>query len=331
MIITEKNRYLAVPVFLFQMVFSCTALAHLETAKLFPSDGNAEDRFGVSVAIDGNTAVVGAYQNDSNGSDCGAAYVYELSGSQWLQRQKLTPSDGSAGDQFGRSVAIEGNSIVVGSYYDNSSGSAYVFTCLGGTWAQQQKLVAPDAAPDDRFGCCVAIDNNTIIVGAPNWVALIGAAYFYQRQSTTWLEQTVLRGDTGHFGVSVALDGNEAFIGAYENDVGITPRAGAAYVFDKTNANWVERQKLFDVNDPCGGDDFGFAVAIKNGTILVGCLYDFVDGNKKGSVFEFARTDTNWVQIDRLTAGDANIDEQIRLLARVIGSSYRRWRHSQRQ
>ncbi len=114
--------------FLFQIVFSCSALAHFEKTKFFPSDANASDSFGVAVAIDGNTAVVGAYQNDSNGSDCGAAYVYELSGSQWIEKQKLVGSDGSAGDKFGRSVAVEGNTIVVGSYYDDNKGSAYVFS-----------------------------------------------------------------------------------------------------------------------------------------------------------------------------------------------------------
>ncbi len=370
MITTPKTRYLIVSAFLLQIVFSCSALAHLEKAKFFPSDANAGDNFGVSVAIDGNTAVAGAYQNDSNGSDCGAAYVYELSGSQWIEKQKLVPSDGSAGDKFGRSVALEGNTIVVGSYYDDNKGSAYVFSRLGGVWTQQQKLVAPDAAADDKSGCSVAIDNNTIVIGAygdnsyagsasvfvlagSNWVfqqkitasdallgdhfgysvaidnniiiigapnddysdlADIGSAYLYQRQDTTWLEQNILRASDGglshHFGFSVALDENWAVIGAYEGDTNVVSSAGAAYVFSRTGANWVERQKLFDANDPCGGDDFGFAVAIKNDTILVGCPYDFVNSNMTGSVFEFVCTDTNWIQSDRLAAGDANTNDR---------------------
>ena len=107
--------------FLLQIVFNHAALAHLETAKLFPSDANAGDNSGISVAIYGNTAVVGAYKNDSNCSDCGAVYVYEPGDSQWIEKQKLVPSDGSANDQFGRSVAIEDNTIVVGSYYGDSN------------------------------------------------------------------------------------------------------------------------------------------------------------------------------------------------------------------
>jgi hypothetical protein len=362
MITTPKARYLTVSAFLLQIVFNRAVLAHLETPKLFPSDANTGDSFGASVAIDGNIAVIGAYLNDSNGSDCGAVYVYELSGSQWIQKQKLVPSDGAVGDRFGKSVAIKGDTIVVGSYCDDDKGSAYVFTRLGGTWAQQQKLVAPDAAPIDRFGCSVsidndtivigaygddsytgsayvfvrtgstwifqqklnapdantndyfgssvAIDNNTIIIGAPYWHNPVGSAYFYQRRNTTWLEQSVLRGDAGHFGFSVALDGNWAVIGAYEDDIDGTFKAGVAYIFAKIDANWVEQQKLFDANSPASSEDFGWAVAIKNDTILAGCPYDSTDGNKTGAVFEFVRTGSTWVQSDRFTAGDANTDDK---------------------
>jgi hypothetical protein len=369
MITTPKTKYLIVSAFLLQMVISRITLAHLETAKLFPSDANTDDSFGVSVAIDSNTAVVGAYKNDSNGSDCGAAYVYELTGSQWIEKQKLVPSDGSAGDQFGRSVAIEGNTIVVGSYYDDSNGSAYVFTCSGGVWTQQQKLVAPDAA-NDRFGCSVSIDNNAIVIGAyrynnytgsacvftragQNWnfqqkltasdaqqgdhfgysVAIdnntiiigapyddysgldyAGSAYLYKKRDTMWVEQNILRASDSsqmaHFGNSVAIDGNWAVIGAYECNIGSINTAGAAYIFSQTGAGWVEQQKLFDANSPASGEDFGWAVAIKNDTILVGCPYDFVDGNKTGSVFEYVLDGSTWVLSDRLAAGDANTDDK---------------------
>ncbi len=107
----------------------------------------------------------------------------------------------------------------------------------------------------DFFGYSVAIDNNTIIIGAPNDGIPIrsGSAYFYQRQNTTWLEQSILRAirQRLHFGFSVALDGNWAVIGAYEGDTNIVSGAGAAYVFANTDADWVEQQKLFDANDPC--------------------------------------------------------------------------------
>ena len=176
-------------IFVISVFFACRTFAHDETAKLFPSDANASDSFGISVAIDGNIAIVGAYLNDSRGTDCGAAYVYEFSGSQWIQKQKLVPSDGSAGDKFGRSVAIEGNTIVVGSYYDDNKGSAYVFSRLGGVWIQRQKIVAPDTATGDKFGCSVAIDNNTIVVGAYGDDSYAGSASVFVLADPNWVFQ----------------------------------------------------------------------------------------------------------------------------------------------
>jgi hypothetical protein len=348
------------------------ALARYETAHLVASDANANDRFGISVAIDGNTAVVGAFQNDANAPDCGAAYIYELSGSQWLQRQKLTPSDGSPGDNFGRSVAVESNTIVVGSYIGDSAepntGAAYVFTRAGALWTQQQKLFASDANANDRFGCSVSVKDNIIVVGAyrddgfsgsayiftrvgsvwsehqkltasdraqddyfGNAVATdgnvifvgaykdnntgsvrvkddAGSVYVFDRQGTTWIEGDILNASDSnrrdYFGCSVALDGNLAVIGAYECDINSVSDTGAAYVFAKTGAAWVEQQKLADTIDPNGSEDFGRAVAVANGSIFAGCVNDSVNGEKTGSVFEFVRTGDVWVQHDRLTAAE---------------------------
>jgi len=356
------------------LVFICSVLAHIESAKLSASDANSGDSFGISVAIDGNTVVVGSYQNDSNGPDCGAAYVYELFGSQWLHLQKLTPSDGFPGDNFGRSVAIEGNTIVVGSYNaDNNkpnTGAAYIFTRLGDvwtlsqkltapdshtgdkfggsvsisndtivigaygdnsytgsacvflrtgdTWTFQQKLTASDAAQNDHFGYSVAVDNNTIVIGAHNrdhsGYMDAGSAYVYRRQDSVWLEQSILHAsDSGlgaHFGYSLALDGNLAVIGAYECDTNIAPRAGAAYVFAKVDADWVEQQKLFDANDPNNGEDFGWSVAVEKDTILAGCTNDSPGGKQTGSVFEFTLVDSAWIQTGRLTAADSNAEDK---------------------
>ena len=371
---TGRIKYLTAFLALFLTVFNLPAIAHYPQAKLSPSDANAGDGFGVSVAIDGNTAVVGSYQNDSNGIDCGAAYVYQHSGSNWTQSQKLTASDANTGDQFGRSVAIEGNTIVVGSYIGDStepnSGSAYVFTRSGSVWSQWQKLTALDANTEDKFGCSVSIDNNTIVIGAygdssdtgsayvftrtgSTWnfqqkltasdaiqgdlfgysIAIddnailigahnndnsdyqdVGSAYIFQRQDATWIEQNILRASDAkpadHFGYSVALDGNYACIGAYECDINKANDAGAAYVFKRTGDNWVEQQKLFDANDPCSGEDFGWSVAIENDTILTGCVNDSLGGKKTGSVFQFALVGPSWVQSDHIFPADANDDDK---------------------
>jgi hypothetical protein len=387
---TKETKYLTISAVLFQSALCCSVLAHFELAKLSSSDANAGDSFGVSVAIDGNIAVVGAYQNDSNGLDSGAAYVYEFSGSLWQQRQKLTPSEAHPSDQFGRSVAIEANTIVVGSYLGDANepntGSAYVFTRSGFSWSQWQKLTAPDANTGDKFGCSISIDSNTIIIGAYNgnnqkgsayvfvrvgstWVfqqefivsdaatgdnfgcsvaidgntILIGAhnhdhsgyndagsAYVYSRQADIWTQQFILRASDAtpedHFGYSVALDGNYAVIGAYECDIDVVTKAGAAYIFAKPDANWVEQQKLFDANDPNTGEDFGWSVAITKDTILVGCPSDLIGGKQSGSVFEFVRIGSSWIQNDRLTAADTNdnFGKSAALSARhiIVGAPY---------
>ena len=151
-------------------VFTRTGTIWTEQAKLTASDGAERDRFGWSVAIDVNTIVVGAWGDDDNGERSGSAYVFTRSGTTWSQQTKLTASDGAARDQFGGSVAIAGDTIVVGAHQDdengNRSGSAYVFTRTETTWTQQAKLTASDGAADDIFGISVAIAGDTIVAGA---------------------------------------------------------------------------------------------------------------------------------------------------------------------
>ncbi|MCH7582772.1 MAG: FG-GAP repeat protein, partial [Acidobacteria bacterium] len=127
-----------------------------QQAKLTAADGAAFDLFGFSVAISGDTALVGAHFDDDAGPDSGSAYVFTRSGTTWTQQAKLTAADAAAFDRFGRSVAISGDTVLVGAVFDDEggrrSGSAYVFTRSGTTWTQQTKLTDADAAADDRFG-----------------------------------------------------------------------------------------------------------------------------------------------------------------------------------
>jgi hypothetical protein len=151
-----------------------------QIAKMVAADGAASDRFGFSVAIDGDTMVIGARWDDDKGSNSGSAYVYtrDAAGSLtagWTQRAKLVAEDGAANDLFGRSVAISGDTVAVGAYYDDdkgsASGSAYVYTrdaagSLTAGWTQRAKLVAADGAAGDEFGFSVSISGHTVAVGA---------------------------------------------------------------------------------------------------------------------------------------------------------------------
>ena len=142
-----------------------------EQAKLTAADAGDSDWFGVSIAIDGATVIVGAYGEDGTGTDSGAAYIFTESGGVWTEQAKLTAADAESSDIFGLSVAIASATIIVGAPYDDdagtASGAAYIFTESGGVWSQQAKLTAADAEGGDVFGFSVAIASATIIVGAP--------------------------------------------------------------------------------------------------------------------------------------------------------------------
>jgi hypothetical protein len=142
----------------------------IQTAKLTASDGVTDDYFGYSVAISVDTALIGAYGHDENGSKSGAAYVFEKTDGVWVETAKLTPGDGGAGDLFGRSVTLDADVALIGGDSDDDngvdSGSAYIFEKIGAGWAQGVKLSASDGAAGDYLGCSVALWGHAALVGA---------------------------------------------------------------------------------------------------------------------------------------------------------------------
>ena len=213
--------------------------------KLTASDGAATDSFGNSVALSGDTALVGALGGDVGAfADQGSAYVFVRSGATWTQQQKLVASDGAYSDQFGVSVALSGDTALVGAPSDQvgvnaDQGSAYVFVRSGTIWAEQQKLTASDGAADDLFGIAVTLSGDTALVGAHSddvgANANQGSAYVFVRSGATWTQQQKLVASDGayvdQFGVSVALSGDTALVGAHSDDVGANANQGSAYVF----------------------------------------------------------------------------------------------------
>ncbi len=168
---------------LLSLILSLNAME--QPAKLSPSFPKQADEFGWAIASDGTNLVIGADTDNSMGNKAGAVYIFVRDGNRWLERQKLTASDAKPTDYFyfGRSVAISGNRIVVGAFGDdnkgNASGSAYVFDFVDDHWVEQQKLVASDSAGGAEFGASVAIDGDTIIVGAYGYKA----AYIFVRKN----------------------------------------------------------------------------------------------------------------------------------------------------
>src|SRR6266540_2203603 len=259
--------------------------------KLEASDPAAFDGFGFSVAISGETVVVGAPGDDSRGS----AYVFARNGGVWSQQQKLLASDAAAGDAFGESVAISGETVVVGSGGGGVGGSAYVFARSSGVWSQQQKLRASDAAVADSFGASVAISGETVVVGAIGDDGAAGrdqgSAYVFARSGGVWTQQQKLEASDAAandlFGLSVAISGETVVVGAPFDAGAAGNSQGSAYVLARSGGVWSQQQKL-EASDAALGDQFGFSVAVSGGTVVVGAHDDSgAAGRLQGSAYVF--------------------------------------------
>ncbi len=290
--------------------------------KLLADDGTVSDNFGYSVALDGDTALIGAIYADN-----GAAYVFTRSGTTWTQQAKLTASESSAGDNFGNSVSIAGETALIGVQYDDddgsSSGSAYVFTRSGTTWTPQQKLTASDAVTSDHFGVSVSVSGDTALIGASGDDSNTGSAYVFTRTGTTWSQQQKLIASSpaasDFFGYAVALDVDTALIGMYgEDDSG--SNSGAAYVFIRSGVSWTQQQKLL-ASDGAVNDYFGVSVSLSGDTALVGTRFDDDNGLDSGSAYMFNRSGTTWTQQEKLVAGDGATNDYFGYAVSLCGDT----------
>jgi hypothetical protein len=310
-----------------------------QQAYLKASNTDITDHFGWSVAISGDTVVVGAFHEDSNATgvdgdqaddsqgQSGAAYVFVRSGTTWSQQAWLKASNTGSGDRFGYGVALSGDTIVVsaplersiatgidGNQADNTasaSGAVYVFLRSGTTWSQQAYVKASNTAAEDGFGESVALEGDTLVVGAykedsnaagvdgsqaDNSTADSGAVYVFVRSGTTWSQQAYLKAsNTGladNFGISVALSGDHLLVGAFQEDSSATglngnqgdtipgENSGAAYLFVRSGATW-SQQAYVKASNTEASDLFGYSVAISGATLVVGALDE--DSNATGA------------------------------------------------
>jgi hypothetical protein len=283
--------------------------------ELTAPDAAANDTFGSSVAVSGNTLVIGApkHQVGSNASQ-GTSYIYVLSGSTWILQKELTAADGVAGDQFGSSVSINGNTLVVAAPgrqvgSNSQQGAAYVFTRAGSAWTQQgPDLVSGDGLGSDGFGSAVAVKGSTVVIGAADHpvsgTLVQGAVYVFGLQGGAWTqEQELTVSGTFSFGKSVAVDGNTIVVGASGTLIGSHTFQGAAYVFALAGGSWTEQQQLTS-QDGASSDNFGDSVAISGGTILIGApshqQVNQID-LPTGAGYLFVRNGGLWTQQEELT------------------------------
>ncbi|MCK9516969.1 MAG: FG-GAP repeat protein [Ottowia sp.] len=305
----------------------------IEQAKLTVLDGLNDDGFGysVSLSLDGSVAVVGAYGDDTKGSNAGAIYVFTRLGSSWFQQVKLTASDGAVDDWFGNDVSIskDATTIIVGAYIDDNekgadAGAAYIFTRTVNTWNQTFKIVGKDSGISDQFGVSVASSANgsSFIIGAYGDDNLAGteagAAYIFDAVTTFFPTEEVAKLTAGDgaasdfFGYSAALsgDGNTAIIGAYGDDNANGTDEGAAYIFIKDNGTWTQQAKLISLSS-LGYSSFGWSVDLsEDGNVaVIGAPDDADVGADAGAAYIFTRTGTTWTQQIKMLPIDLSLSK----------------------
>ena len=355
----------------------------IQEAYLKAPNADANDQFGISVSISGDTIIVGANTEDSNqttitngtlsssnnlASASGAVYVFKRTGSTWANEAYLKAPNAEVDDFFGHIVSISDDTIVVGAYQEDSnettitnglapigingatdSGAAYVFKRTGSTWVNEAYLKAPNVGIPDQFGASVSISGDTIVVGsiqesssqttitngttaAGNGANNAGAAYVYKRTGSTWSNEAYLKapnaGANDYFGFSVSISEDTILVGAVweaSNQTTITngttassdntaAKSGAAYVFKRTGSTWANEAYLKAPNaegNATNGDEFGYKVSISSDTAIVSAWREDsnqttitngtitqasdIGANDNGAVYVFKRTGSTWV------------------------------------
>jgi hypothetical protein len=294
-----------------------------EVKKVTALDSAAYDYFGQSVAVSGDTLVVGAFRASVAGQRQGAAYVFyrnQGGADNWGEVKKLVASDGAADDFFGNSVSVTGETIVVGAHSHNGyRGTAYVFSRNQGgadNWGQVKKLIASDGAVEDIFGQSVSVSGDTLVVGAHcvrvGGNSYQGAVYLFQRNHggvDNWGEVKKLVAADGaaydEFGFSLSLDGDALVVGAHYAAIGDNSDQGAAYVFYRNQGgadNWGQVKKLV-ASAGMNPEGFGHSVSVSGDTVAVGLLWASAS-SVGGAAYLFSRNQggvDNWGEMKKLT------------------------------
>lgn len=274
-----------------------------QTAKLEPADAQKGDNLGQSVAISGSTLICGANDVDTTGgADAGAAYIYELSLGAWTQQAKLVALDGATDDSFGISVAIDGDTAVVGASFARigtqaSQGAVYIFVRSGGAWTQQAKLVGLDSDANDRFGRSVAIRENTVAIGSTKGV------YVFVRSGTAWVQSRAIAVSAGNFGYAVSLSDDQLMVGAPNEVVGGFTAAGAAYIYQRTGSDlgpWNLQSRLTPSVQNTSMN-FGKSVSIDGVWAVVGAP-GYMNGTtpNAGAAYFYRRQGPTWIAMQQL-------------------------------
>ena len=334
----------------------------LQLSRLVASDGVAGDKLGQSVAISGDTVVVGAFSAAvGNNSSQGAAYVFVKPSGGWqtqsTESAKLTASNGSPSDQFGSSVSISGNTVVVGAPYagvgtNANQGTAYVFVMPSGGWkgtlTENAKLTASDGIDGDELGFSAAVSGNTVVVGAsnasigtgcpngPSCTDFEGAAYVYVQPSGGWngsqTETAKLTAADGTsddgFAQSVAISGGTIVVGSRYFGINATYAQGAAYVYVQPTGGWVTMTETAELTTSDGkpAANFGISVGISGSTIVVGAMgAEIAKTYQQGGAYVYVMPTGGWTTTStptgKLTASDGATSAQFGYSVSIDGNT----------
>ncbi len=277
--------------------------------ELSPDEDTIPGLFGYSVSMSGDMAIVTGISDDDNGVYGRSAYVFQNGPSGWTKVAELMPDDGTAGDWFGKSVAIDGNTAVIGAPGSRNlyePGAAYVFEDTGAGWTQVAKLVS-DADPEGhrpgyQFGYSVSVSDGTVLVGSPyeEGYSYRGAVYVFEDDGSDWTRSDTLLSDDIEagdlFGWSVDISGNNAIVGAI--GLGIDKKDSknierdSAYIFERDDSGWTQAAKV-GFEDTQSHERFGESVAIDGNKAIVGA---------GGAAYIFEDDGTEWKAVDTLAS-----------------------------
>ena len=296
---------------------------------IYSSDIQAYDFFGYSVSMSsgGAYAIIGAYYEESNADDAGAAYIFSRSGSTWSQQAKIQHSDPQADDWFGRSVSIssDGSYAIVGAEREDTgasnAGAAYIFVRSGTSWSQQAKIQASDASTtaNAQFGYSVSIsgDGSYAIVGSHRWngSTWAGAAYIYVRSGTSWTQQQQIQASDAAssdlYGTAVSMnsDGTYVAVGSPGDDgTSGDGNRGAVYVYTRSGTTWSQQAKI-QHSDSVYNDAFGSSVSINSDATYIAAGASTHTGFDYGAGYIFTRSGSTWSQQAKIQSSDVQSND----------------------
>lgn len=274
-------------------VFKKTVNGWIQEAKLLASSPEGGARFGHDIAFDGTTLLVSAiYEDANNKASSGAVYVFNHNGSTWAQSDKLTASNSAVSDNFGASVSLENNTILVGAPFTDSSlkdsGSVYVFTKSGNQWLESAEIKQDKPLLNGEFGTEAKISNGEVMIGAYRDNSNKGAVYTFTHNGVKWEQKqriTIALNESVHFGKTFEFKDGLLVVNSPNSIINGLSAAGAIYIFEKSsNGLWEQKERLTLTGQ---GKGFGAYIGVENKTIVASTpsaapvVYNLVAGQWK--------------------------------------------------